>query len=354
MASVLATHDGFDQGLVRAWDELAGRTDAHPFLRPGWFIPWWRAFGEGRPHIVTVRRGDQLTAVAPMGRTAASLVSASNWHTPMFGFLAEDVRSAEELASATLRRSRCSATVRFVDEEDRLTDEALVGAAKGRIRRRLLESSPFIDTRGDWAAYETALRAGHRRELRRRWRRLAELGDVSFAVHRGEQDLDRLLDEGLRVEGSGWKDARGTAIRAQPATRRFYTEIAEWAADGGWLVLGFLRLDGQPVAFDFCLEHKGTHYLLKTGYDTAYRQLAPGMLLRQEMIRRAFRDGVDTYDFLGDDSDWKRDWTNRTRSRWELRAYPTSPLGTLTYLADRYGRPAAGRLRRAVAARRAS
>jgi CelD/BcsL family acetyltransferase involved in cellulose biosynthesis len=353
-ADVIETHDRFDPALIREWEELADRTGASPFHRPGWFAAWRDAFGRGRVETVAVRADGRLTGVAVVSRRLGAVTSASNWHTPMFGFLAEDDRAADELARGVLRRARHSLTVRFLDEEDGLTERALVRAAGGRLRRRVLERSPYIDTRGDWENYEAALGSRRRRELRRRWRRLAELGEATFEVHDGGQDLDRLLEEGLTVEGSGWKDERGTAIRARPETRRFYREVAGWAADRGWLVLGFLRLAGRPIAFDYCVEHAGTHYLLKTGYDPALRHLAPGMLLRQEMIRRAYGNRVRRYDFLGDDNPWKLDWTDRVHERRELRTYPASPLGSLGWLADTYARPAAGRVLRSVRRRGAS
>jgi CelD/BcsL family acetyltransferase involved in cellulose biosynthesis len=345
---MLEIHSAFDPSLVSEWDELADRTDASPFLRPGWFIAWWHAFANGRLEIFAVRRGGRLAGIAPMTHRRGGLVSASNWHTPMFGFLAEDRDTADELARAVLRSGGHSVTVRFLDEGDEPTEQALVQAATPRVQQRVLERSPFIDTRGDWEAYQERLGARRRRELRRRWRRLEELGRPTFEVHLGDQDLERLLDDGLAVEGSGWKDERGTSIRAQRETRRFYHEVARWAAGRGWLVLGFLRLDGRPLAFDYCLEHRGVHYLLKTGYDPALRSLAPGMLLRHEMIRRAHHTPVTTYDFLGDDNPWKLDWTDRVRQRRELRAYPGSALGRLGWLADTRGRRVAGRALRAA------
>jgi CelD/BcsL family acetyltransferase involved in cellulose biosynthesis len=346
--TMLQMHDRFSPELIRGWDELAERTDANPFLRAGWFLAWWRAFGKGRLEVLTVHRHARMVGVVAMTRHRGGLVSASNWHSPMFGFLAEDVTTAGMLGSAVLRRAGHAATVRFLDEGDHLTEPALARAAAGRVRRLVLERSPYIDTEGDWESYENGLETRRRRELRRRWRRLKELGQVTFEVDRGERDLDQLFNEGLGVEGSGWKDQRGTAIQAQPETRQFYREVAGWAADRGWLVLAFLRLDGRPLAFDYCLEHDGVHYLLKTGYDPRFRHLAPGMLLRHEMIRRAHTGSVSMYDFLGDDNPWKLDWTNRFHQRSELRVYPRSALGSASWCAERYGRSLAGRVRRAV------
>jgi CelD/BcsL family acetyltransferase involved in cellulose biosynthesis len=329
---LIETHDDFEPLLVKEWEELADRAAVVPFLHPGWFMAWWQAFGRGRLEILAVRRDGRLRAVAPMRRRLGRLASASNFHTPMFGLLADDQGAAGELAHALMRRAGHSMTLTFVDDQVMPTHQALIKAAALWASHRELERSPYIDIQSSWETYEEGLGTKRRRELRRRRRRLEELGRLTFEVRQDGQDLERLLDEGFSVEGSGWKDARGTAIRAKQETRLFYREVARWSAQRGWLLLGFLRLDGQPLAFDYCLEYTGVHYLLKTGYDPAFRQLAPGTLLRYEMIRRAHRTGLARYDFLGGDYPWKLEWTDRSRPRWELRGFPRSPLGSVGLL----------------------
>jgi CelD/BcsL family acetyltransferase involved in cellulose biosynthesis len=111
------------------------------------------------------------------------------------------------------------------------------------------------------------------------------------------------------------------------------------------LVLAFLRLEGRPLAFDFCIEERGVHYLLKTGYDPAYRSFAPGLLLRRRMIARAFETGLDRYDFLGVDTEWKREWTDESRSLELLESFAPSTSGTAWWLGWRYARPAFNRVR---------
>jgi len=37
------------------WEALADAVKASPFLQPGWFELWWRAFGTGPACVLTVR-----------------------------------------------------------------------------------------------------------------------------------------------------------------------------------------------------------------------------------------------------------------------------------------------------------
>jgi len=213
---------------------------------------------------------------------------------------------------------------------------------------RTLERSPYLETGEGWDRYEARLSSKLLRELRRRRRGLEARGALTLEVSDGTEGLDELLDEGFLVEGAAWKAARGSAIDSQPATRSFYREIAHWAAERGSLRLAFLRLDRTPLAFDYCLEESGIHYLVKTGYDPEYRAFAPGQLMRYLMIEKAFALGLDSYEFLGTDEQWKLEWSQEVRDRTLLQAFAPSPAGRLDWAAFAVGRPLVERMYRAL------
>jgi CelD/BcsL family acetyltransferase involved in cellulose biosynthesis len=341
-------------GPVRAqWDDLANRCGAMPWLRPGWFVPWWSQFGRGRLAIVALRRGGQLVGVLPLMARAGVRASLANWHTPGFAPIAESDRDREELARALLLGRTRRVELRFLDRDDRglAACRAAAGAAHWRVIERTLESSPYLEIRGDWDGYAQTKRGAFLADMRRRWRRLEERGHVTVEVRDGTERLDALLDDGFRVEGSGWKTQRGTAIASRPETDRFYREVARWAAESGWLRLAFLRLEGRAVAFHFNILYGGVHYNLKGGYDPEYGRFAPGRLLHREMIERAHGAGLRSYEFLGAAEPWKLEWTTSTRDRQIFQAFPTTPVGTAEWAAFAYGRPLA---RRALAWRDAS
>jgi len=61
---------------------------------------------------------------------------------------------------------------------------------------------------------------------------MADAGEVVLDVSDGSTgDLGALLDEGFRLEARPWKLAAGSAILSSPASVRFYTEGARWAAE---------------------------------------------------------------------------------------------------------------------------
>jgi CelD/BcsL family acetyltransferase involved in cellulose biosynthesis len=330
--------------IAQDWEALAERIGAVPWARPGWFAAWYDSFAAGRTEVVVARRAGRVIGVAPLMASRGVLRSASNWHTPEFPLIAE-AGAEMELAKAVLARRMHRVALQFVASEDPWTKafRAASEEAAYKIQTRTLERCPYIDTGVGWDEYSRARSTKLLRDLRRRRRLLDSEGSFEFRVHDGRDGLEALLEEGFRVEAAGWKSDAHSAIASQGETRRFYERIAAWAADQGWLRLGFLRLDEKAFAFDFSIEYAGVHYLLKTGYDPAYSRFAPGKILRREMIARAFDEGLRSYEFLGADEAWKLEWTSSVRQLDLMQAYAPSTRGRLERAAFELGRPLAKR-----------
>lgn len=282
---------------------------------------------------MAIRKNKRLAGVLPLRSFRGVLSSTSNEDTPLFGLLTVDEAAAKQLSHALFSQAPRHINLSFLSPSDDVVPLArsAAEAARYQVLMESIQAAPYVSIDQTWAEYESQLRRKFRSELRRRRRRLEEEGRLTLEIYDGTERLDELLEEGFRVEGSGWKDASGTSISRDPAARRFYTEVARWATEHGWLRLAFLRLDGRTVAFDYGLEYSGTHYLLKTGYDPHYRKFGPGMIIRYLMLARAFSEGLATYDFLGVGSDyaWKQEWAKSQEERLFLRMFAPTVRGSI-------------------------
>jgi len=142
----------------------------------------------------------------------------------------------------------------------------------------------------DADAYLRAILSAHsRRDLRRRWRRLAERGELAFDSLDAGEDVGRWADEFLRLERSGWKGAAGSALDCTDAGRRFFRTVTREAHARGRLLMVALRLDGRPVAQQCSLLAGSGAFSFKIAYDEHFGRFAPGVLMEIENIRELHR-----------------------------------------------------------------
>jgi CelD/BcsL family acetyltransferase involved in cellulose biosynthesis len=334
------------------WDTLADRVGAPPFLRPGWFAAWHRAYGNGTLEVLRVRDEGRLVGVLPVELRDGATLSPTNTHTPVFGAIAASPDAERALARKLLDVAEGRIEFAYVETSSTLlaTLREMLRSAKRSERRSVLTEvvarPPYVATAGGWDAYLAGRSRKLLKDIRRRRRRLEEVGTVEVTVHSSVHGLTEALDEFVALEASDWKAVEGTSIGSRGASRRFYAEIAHWAARRGWLRLIFLRLDGRPVAAEFDLECGGSLYALKCGFDSEYRSFGPGQLLNHDCIKMAFDGGLSSYEFLGTDEPYKMFWTDTTREQVRVRSFRRTVSGDLAALARHHARPLARRLRR--------
>lgn len=321
--------------IASDWEALCDRTSASPFGRPEWFGTMLGAFmATASPALFASYSGGQLTGVLPLVADRGRAQSITNTHTPSFGAVAGGGLAVAALAEAAARAGFHQIDLSYLDRNGLTADAAeLAATAAGyRVVARAAGESPYVSLEGSWEDYEARLSRKLVKEVRRCRRRLAERGEVRLDVLDGAAGLPELLEDGFRLEASGWKLDRGAAIAGRPARVAFYTRIAEWAAARGTLRLVFLRVGGRAVAFDFCLEEGGAMYALKGGFDPEFREFGPGMICTYDSLAYAHARGLRRYEFLGASDPYKLRWTNEVRPRVHLQAYAQNARGTGAYL----------------------
>lgn len=326
------------RGLASEWDALArASASGGPFALSGWARVWRESFAPRHPvKVLCARRDGRAVGFAPFierrGRLARLPVrvwqSPSNEHTQRTAWALE---ARPEAAVAALW-----GTLREQPWELLLLKDVVAGGAVDAGLGEAAERDGFLVAR--WPALESPwlpalppeelerqLDAKFRANLRRRRKQLlAKRGEVCLERVEGGARLEAALEEGFRLEASGWKGARGTAMTSQPETRQFYTSLARLAAEQGWLALYSLSAGGRPVAFHYGLQWGDTYYVLKPGYDESVGECSPGQLLVGEVLQDLARRGAREFDFLGPRMGWKLDWTNRLRPHcWLFVLRPT-------------------------------
>lgn len=150
----------------------------------------------------------------------------------------------------------------------------------------------------------------YRRELKRRWRKLNELGAIEFEVHDHEAQVEKAFDEFIGVESSGWKGDQASAIACQPDALRFWRHFSLDAAKAGCFRLHLLRLDKEVISGQLGVHWGRCYYCLKVGFDPRFQSFGPGALMTWHVVQQCIENpSVDIYDFSGPEKEYMWNWT---------------------------------------------
>jgi CelD/BcsL family acetyltransferase involved in cellulose biosynthesis len=346
-AETITDADAFAR-LAGEWNEAVDRAGiSHPFMRHEWLLTWWECFGAASHlHIVVVRSGGRLVAIAPLvaetariyGMPVRRLRLMHNDHTPRIDFVVaggreEDREEAYRAIWAAIGASDAWDVLQLGQlTADSPTHEWMTrlahddGCTTGIWRS---SDSPYLPIAGTWDAFEKDLPAKFRSNLRNRMARLRKIGEPLLETVSDGPLLEAAIEDSIRLEESGWKRNAGTAIVSDPAVHRFYQTLAPRAAANGWLRLMFLTAGGERIATSYAFAYDRRLFLCKTGYDPAHDTCAPFKLLTYFALQDAFARGFSELDFLGDTEAWKREWTAASRAHDWLYIFSRTPRARL-------------------------
>jgi CelD/BcsL family acetyltransferase involved in cellulose biosynthesis len=137
--------------------------------------------------------------------------------------------------------------------------------------------------------------------------------------------IDAAFADFLRVEMSGWKAECGSAIALAEERRSFY-ELLVHSQNPAWRAeINLLQLRKQTIAAQFCIRAGRTLTLLKIGYDQAHRELSPGNLLLNQLLKTSCEAGELDAINLVTDMDWMKEWGPRHIDLLNLMRFNHTP-----------------------------
>ena len=338
--------------IADAWRDLCDEAgDNEVFYRPEWALAYFQAFHPKADVVVlSAWRGAQLRGVLPLvrhrvkayGLPIIKLAVPGN----VYSFRAGLTICAGEEGNEVLRELWQSVQklpqwdVIDIDNVvegsglDRLRELALVNgyaAARKRISQTLYLTigKPVDEKPANQTPWLAETRPKFRSHLRRSKKQLEEQGALA-CKHFAAAD-PAALEKFYALEGSGWKGAEGTAIRCDEKVQRFYTLVAQAAANAGYLSLDFLELNGKPIAAHFGFNLRGRYFLAKAGYDESFRRQGPGQLLVNEILSETPKRGLHEFDFVGPATWDESRWASQRRTNYRIFIFRKSWYGKLLH-----------------------
>jgi CelD/BcsL family acetyltransferase involved in cellulose biosynthesis len=148
-----------------------------------------------------------------------------------------------------------------------------------------IETCPTAVLATEWEAYLATLRSKDRHELRRKLRRAEAAVRLEYRVTSVAAQLDEDVDTFIALHRLSQQDAKQGFMT--PEKEAFLRDVARELWPHGWLELGFLSADGEPIAALCCFAYGTTYAAYNSGYHPAYADLSAGIVLFAECIRQA-------------------------------------------------------------------
>jgi hypothetical protein len=325
--------DNFDKfnSLEPIWNKLLSQTDAdNVFMTFEWFTCWWKAYGEDKKMcFILVKENYEIIGIAPLmkykmkirGFPVKTVGFIANEQTNRAGFIISRNKKAvvESIINylEKFMKKYCVYNFEFIPEcsdTSIILNEVLNEKGLRYIRRPVIQS-PYLSCASSWDEYFKSRTRRFKKKINYLNNLLKDC-NPQIVVYRNT-GLDKGLEEMVSISKKTWKYRSNSAIASNFRNRAFYELLAKTAANKGWLDFSVLKLNDAPVAFELNLVYKETFYAIKTGFDTRYSRFSPSNFLAYSVIKKCFNEGFKEYDLLGNNEQYKMEWTSVFRKHYQ-------------------------------------
>ena len=166
---------------------------------------------------------------------------------------------------------------------------------------------PILTLADSWEGYLNSLSTKSRHELRRKMRKASSF--EMRIVDRSEIDIFFKLMAASDASKEKFLNDR---------ICNFLVMLADLFAAKQWLRMRALYSNETPVAALYAFQMNSHIYLYNSGFDPAFHQSSPGIAAISQDIRAAIDEGMQYYDFLRGNEEYKFRFGAQTRSTVRL------------------------------------
>jgi CelD/BcsL family acetyltransferase involved in cellulose biosynthesis len=272
------------------------------FVLPPWLKTWWRIFGAtSEMYLCVVKHAQEVIGIAPLlleNKTASFMGSpdvcdyqdfiiAPARSNDFFSVLLDDL-SGQDITALDLKSVRPdSATMRGLAD---------IAAKRGcEVMCSQSDVSFEMDLPATWDEYLLQLKGKQRHEIRRKLRRLQEVGNVSHRIVEEVNEVKKEIETFFELFRLSREDKE---IFMTDKMASFFRSLAEILAAEKMLKLFFMDINEIPAATALCFDDHSSIYLYNNGFDIRFNSLSVGTLCKVFSIKNSIENGRHKYDFL--------------------------------------------------------
>ena len=322
------THPASDfSSLAREWDALNQAAGGIPFLSSPFIQSALVHFGAG-DELIALRKVDgKLVCAVILGRIGFSVWrSFQPSQLPLGPFLQETGTRLSDVSIAGLFKVLPGLPL-TIDLTQ--LDPVMVPRNDDATKVSLdYITTAWVDIGGDFETYWANRGKNLRENVKKLSRKLAAEGlNARLEELVSPAEMRGAVSDYAKLETAGWKSAVGTAVSSETAQGRFYVDMMERMATAHRARVYRYSFGDTVVAMDLCVMHGETMVVLKTAYDERFGKLSPATLMREQIFRQIFAEGlIRRVEFYGPMMDWHTRWTEDSRKLYHVTLFRNSPL----------------------------
>lgn len=292
--------------LESDWARLARAVPTSYFQTPAWVSAWHEQLEPAaRLSFVCAREGGELVGLVPLAGLARRLHARVPLPVPYVGFAGAGRGAGDHLGPVVAPGVDVEALLRAATRVAGRRSLLLEGIDAAHVE--VLERTMGVEVVDRVRCPAIAVPRGHdsvvaafptklRKNVRRRARLLEEAGVKGRWVE-STNELVQTLADLKDLHTRRWKSKGGAGLFDEDR-RRFLVALARRAdADSGARLFVFEH-ETTVVAAMFCLLHRDTISIYKTGWDPDYKRFGLGIALAVAALEWAHALGLATVDYL--------------------------------------------------------
>jgi CelD/BcsL family acetyltransferase involved in cellulose biosynthesis len=238
----------------------------------------------------------------------------------------------------------------IIDFSDMESDEALIGFFKKEAERLgfdvLIKEAlpyPYVDINKSWDEYWSQRKSKFKKNLRRSYRLIEDLGDVDVSVNIYDHaHIDRLYEDYNRVvelSMRSWKAKCGTALGSSNQLKNFYRATVDTFSKNWKIEISFLEHKKIPIAGTLGIVYKNVWYVFLTFYDEKYAKFSPGGVLIHSVFKKMFSKGISRAELLKGFFPIKVPWYTGVHNKVHIMVFKKTFRSAILKLSETYVRP---------------
>lgn len=319
----------------------------NPFNSPEWIYTWYDHHrNQGTPYLIAIYSDRDRRLV---GTFALFLMGGREWHQPSLRLVPMAYDSADyleplceradhavldTLMSAVAKLLRNCHGELYIPQAPQMFAQSLCDVLSRRHIRHVARAAsrcPYIQLTATFEDFLNArFKPKTRQTLRRKQRRLSDVGEVSIRVAQSDSELDALLPIVAEIETQSWKGDANIGLFS-PRTKAFYGAVLKRLVMAGEARISLLTVDEEPIAYEIGLLSQAHYMMYGTGYLPRYERYSPGAQLMLKNIEYAIDAGCHVYDFMCGNESYKSQWATHSMHNRAISVFSSDLRGSLRY-----------------------